>query len=106
MVEPADFAREAAAGRAPTRYAYRGMHQDTSDAQLVRYHRLLRAMTAAQRVAATESLCQALRVAAMAGLRQRHPHAEEPELRIRLLVRLYGRTEGQRVFGAIPDDAV
>lgn len=82
------------------------MEQDTSAAQMAHYHRLLRAMTPQQRVAATESLCSAVRTAAMAGLRHRHPAAPEDELRVRLMVRLYGRAAAERVFDQVPDDAI
>lgn len=84
----------------------RSMYQDTSDAQVGRYHELLRAMTTAQRVAATVSLCRGVRVAAIAGLRSRHPLASEHELKVRLMVRLYGRAAAVRVFRDVPDDAV
>jgi hypothetical protein len=82
------------------------VRQDTSDSEVVHYHRLLAAMSPRQRVAATVSLCNAVRTAAIAGLRHRHPKAPEAELRVRLMVRLYGRAEATRVFGAVPDDAV
>jgi len=82
------------------------MEQDTSDAQIAHYHRLLRAMTPRQKLATTVSLCDAIRTAAVAGLRQRHPRAPEQELRVRLTVRVYGRAAAERVFGTVPDDAV
>lgn len=82
------------------------MDQDTSPSQVARYHELLRAMTPAQKAAATASLCIAARQMAMAGLRQRHPGASEDELRARLFVRLYGRADAIRVLGDVPDDAV
>ena len=43
---------------------------------------------------------------ALAGLRLRHPQADEQELRVRLTVRLYGRAAGVRLFGSVPDDAL
>jgi hypothetical protein len=70
------------------------MDQDTSPEQSARYHRLLRQMTLSQRVAATASLCDGIRAAAMA------------ELRVRLMVRLYGRLAAERVFGEVPSDAI
>jgi hypothetical protein len=82
------------------------MEQDTSDTQIAHYHRLLRAMTPGQRVAATVSLCSAVRTAALAGLRHRHPEASDAELRARLMVRLYGRSAAERVLGRVPSDAV
>jgi hypothetical protein len=82
------------------------VEQDTSPGQIAHYHRLLRAMTPAQKVAATVSLCSAVRTGALAGLRHRHPEATEAELRVRLAVRLYGRAEATRLFGEVPDDAI
>lgn len=51
-------------------------------------------------------LSQATRELALAGLRSRHPAADEHELRIRLTVRLYGRACAVRLFGDVPADAV
>ena len=47
-----------------------------------------------------------VRKLAVAGIRQRHPFASDAEVRVRLTVRLYGRATAQRLFGAVPDDAV
>ncbi|MGC4120037.1 MAG: hypothetical protein QM765_36745 [Myxococcales bacterium] len=80
--------------------------QDTSPEQIERYHELLRAMTPAQKAAATDALCDAVREGALAGLRHRHPGASDGELRARLFVRLYGRGLATRVLGKVPDDAV
>jgi hypothetical protein len=52
------------------------------------------------------ALTKMTRELAMAGLRARPPHASEPELRIRLVVRLYGREAATRLFGTLPEDAV
>jgi hypothetical protein len=43
---------------------------------------------------------------AVAGIRQRHPTATDDEVRVRLVVRLYGRDVGRRLFGEIPADAI
>jgi hypothetical protein len=47
-----------------------------------------------------------VRQLAEAGIRQRHPHASDSEVRVRLTVRLYGRDVARRLFGAVPADAV
>jgi hypothetical protein len=47
-----------------------------------------------------------VRELAVAGIRARHPNADEAEIRVRLVVRLYGRDLAARVYGAVPDDAV
>jgi hypothetical protein len=43
---------------------------------------------------------------AVAGIRQRHPGASDDEIRVRLVVRLYGRDVARRLFGEIPSDAI
>ena len=50
-------------------------------------------------------LSAAVRAMALAGIRLRHPQADEAELRVRLTVRLYGRALAERVFGTVPADA-
>lgn len=50
-------------------------------------------------------LSQAVRELALAGIRARHPAADDHELRVRLAVRLYGRECARRVFGHVPHDA-
>ncbi|MFT3764512.1 MAG: hypothetical protein QM820_03190 [Minicystis sp.] len=82
------------------------MLRDTSPAADARYHQLLRAMPPERRLAAAMSLSQTVRELALAGLRERHPAADERELVVRLTVRLYGRAAGIRLFGAVPDDAI
>ena len=79
---------------------------DTSPAQAARYAELLRARAPHERLAIAMSLTRAVHELAMAGLRARHPAADEHELRVRLAVRLYGRDAAVRLFGAVPDDAV
>ncbi len=51
-------------------------------------------------------LTRMTRELAVAGIRQRHPNASDDEIRVRLVVRLYGRTVGRRLFGEIPADAI
>ncbi len=87
-----------------TRYAE--TVNDTSPAADARYHHLLRAMLPERRLEAAMGLSQGVREMALAGLRLRHPQADEQELRVRLTVRLYGRAAAVRLFGAVPDDAV
>jgi hypothetical protein len=82
------------------------MVRDTSPTADARYHELLRAMTPERRLEAAMRLSRGVRELALAGLRVRHPEADEHELRVRLTVRLYGRAAGTRLFGAVPDDAV
>lgn len=82
------------------------MDQDTSPEASRRYHELLRAMTPGERMLRAASLSQTVRLLALAGLRQRHPLADEDELRRRLVVRLYGREYAQKVLGEIPADAI
>jgi hypothetical protein len=52
------------------------------------------------------ALSRALRQPAEAGIRERHPVADDAEVRVRLTVRLYGREAAKRLFGDLPDDAV
>lgn len=82
------------------------MDQDTSPEQLRRYHDLLRSLTPAERAKKAAALSSSVRKLALAGLRQRHPHATPHELTVRLCVRLYGRDFAARVFGQLPFDAV
>ena len=72
----------------------------------MRYHELLRAQDPAARLAQAAALTQSVRAMAVAGIRQRHPEASEAEVRVRLAARLYGRRAAERLFGAIPPDAV
>ena len=51
-------------------------------------------------------LSQAVRVLAEQGIRQRHPSADDDEVRVRLTVRLYGRAAAVKLFGSVPDDTV
>jgi hypothetical protein len=79
--------------------------EDTDARQRARYFELLRAMTPSQRFHRACSLSRTVRELAMVGLRERHPHADEHELRVRLVVLLYGRELALRVYKSIPDDA-
>lgn len=78
---------------------------DTSAAADARYHELLRQMPPERRLEAAMRLSDAVRELALAGIRQRHPTAAAAELRVRLMVRLYGRACAERLFAYVPDDA-
>lgn len=78
---------------------------DTSPQADARYHELLRRMPPENRLEAAIRLSQAVRELALAGIRARHPEADDQELRVRLTVRLYGRDSALRLFGHVPDDA-
>lgn len=82
------------------------MNRDTSAAADAQYHELLRAAGPTKRLEAAVSLGSAVRALALAGIRERHPSADEDELRVRLTVRLYGRDVARRLFGNVPDDAL
>jgi hypothetical protein len=71
-----------------------------------RYVELLRAMPPQRRLAQAMALIRTVRQLAVAGIKQRHPDADEREVRLRLCARLYGRDVARRLFGPIPDDAV
>ena len=81
------------------------MFEDTAPGPLRRYHERLRSMTPVERMESTVALCRAVRELAEAGIRLRHPAADDEEVRIRLAVRLYGGEVAARVFRRIPDDA-
>jgi hypothetical protein len=66
----------------------------------------LRGQAPHERLAQATALTRAVRELAVAGIRQRHPNASETEVRIRLVVRLYGRPAARRLFGQVPADAV
>lgn len=72
---------------------------DTDPRQRARYFELLRAQTPAQRLHKAALLTQATRWMAEAGIRQRFPHADETEVRVRLAERIYGREVARRLFG-------
>src|ERR1700722_17529758 len=93
--------RRGVASRARMRYARTVI--DTSPAA---NHELLRAMPPERRLEVAMGLTQTVRELALAGIHDRHPQADEHEMRVRLTVRLYGRAVAMRLFGAVPDDAV
>ena len=63
-------------------------------------------MAPERRLETAMALSRGVRELAIAGLRARHPNADEQELRVRLTVRLYGREAAVRLFGSVPEDAV
>jgi hypothetical protein len=81
------------------------MDRDTSPQRRDRYLELLRALTPAQRLARAADLSDSVRELAEAGIRQRHPGASDEEVRVRLVVRLYGREFAARHYAAVPADA-
>jgi DNA-binding HxlR family transcriptional regulator len=80
--------------------------RDTTGPADERYHELLRAQLPHQRLQTAMSLSRAVRELAEAGIRERHPLADAAEVRVRLVVRLYGRDVAARLFRSVPDDAV
>jgi hypothetical protein len=78
---------------------FQGMEQDTGPRQQARYIELLRAQPPADRLRKAGALTRAVRQMAEVGLRQRFPHADETEIRVRLAERLYGRDVALRLFG-------
>jgi hypothetical protein len=83
------------------------MEQDTSPDQMRKYHALLRSMAPVQRLLRAAALTRSVRRLAEAGIRHRHPHAPDAEVRARLAVRLYGREAARRILKAEPPaDAV
>jgi hypothetical protein len=72
---------------------------------LDRYFAHLRRLTALERAQIASRLSRAVRSAAEAEVRQRHPNASDDEVRRRLAVRMYGRAEAARVLGELPEDA-
>jgi hypothetical protein len=82
------------------------MSEDTSPAEVDRYQEMLRALAPHERLRIAVALSMAVRRLAEAGIRQRHPLADEQEVRVRLVTRLYGREVALQAFQDVPDDAV
>jgi hypothetical protein len=78
------------------------MYQDTEPRQLARYIQLLRAQPPAERLRQAGELTDAVLHLAVLGIRQRHPRADELEVRVRLAELLHGREVARRLFGAHP----
>lgn len=79
--------------------------QDTSVVQRDRYIALLRAQMPYERLQRAVSLSGCVRTLAEACLRLRYPESSVSELRVRLAVRLYGRSVAQLMFAVLPDDS-
>jgi len=82
------------------------MERDTAPEANRRYHELLRERAPYERLAQAMALTKMVRELAVAGIRTRHPDADEAEVRVRLAARLYGRAVALRLFGEVPADAV
>ena len=80
------------------------MSADTSPEAQARYAARLRALSPADRLAIAAGLTQGVRCLAEAGIRLRHPDADEAEIRCRLAARLYGRAAAERLFRSVPPD--
>jgi hypothetical protein len=78
---------------------------DTCGSARARYYELLRSQKPHERLAQAMALTAMVRQLACAGIRRRHPDADENEVRVRLTVRLYGRDVAARLFGDVPEDA-
>ena len=78
------------------------MYQDTESRQLARYIELLRAQPPAERLRQAGELTDAVRHLAVLGIRQRHPQADELEVRVRFAQLLYGPKVARRLFGEHP----
>ncbi len=81
------------------------MMRDTTPAQADRYFALLAQMSPSQRLISAANLSRALRALSLAGIRSRHPAADEHEQKVRLCALLYGRPAALRLFGGVPRDA-
>ncbi len=80
------------------------MERDTDPAMAARYGAMMDALTGPQRLEIAASLSAGVRALAEAGLRDRHPGADDAEIRCRLAALLYGREVAERLFGRVPAD--
>jgi hypothetical protein len=78
------------------------MDQDTHPRQQARYIELLRAQSPKDRLLKAGALTEAVRYLAEVGIRERFPHADATEVRVRLAERIYGRDVALRLFGPHP----
>lgn len=82
-----------------------GLSDTTSDADAVRF-RILASMSPAEKAARVVELTRAACTLALAGLRARHPPADERELLLRLAVLHLGADTVSRAYGwRAPDGA-
>jgi len=84
------------------RYAVRV--DDTSPEAKARYIELLRAMTLEERAEQVVLLSRAVRALCVAGVRARHPLANELEVKARVAAITYGREVATRLFPAVVID--
>ena len=73
---------------------------DTAPQRKQRYYELLRAQTPEQRLLSAISLSEDVRALAKAGIRLRHPEADEREVKRRLIAVLYGEEFLRHLRGA------
>jgi hypothetical protein len=79
---------------------------DTDRRAAARYRDLLRAQPPFARLHQAARLTAAVRRLAEAEIRRGHPAASDPEIKVRLVARIYGRAVAVRLFGDLPADAV
>lgn len=80
------------------------MERDTAPEMAARYDAMIGALPGERRLEIAAQLSQGTRAMAEAGLRSRHPGANDAEIRCRLAALLYGRAVAERLFGGVPDD--
>ena len=78
------------------------MEFDTDPNAAQRYHALLGALPAQQRLSMAVGLSSGVRELCEAGLRARYPMAETEELRWRVAAVCYGEAQAKRTFGDCP----
>jgi hypothetical protein len=78
---------------------------DTSPEARRFYFQKLSGLSRCQRLAMLSGMSGVARRMAEAGIRRGHPGISDEEVRVRLAVRLYGRTVAERLFGGVPGDA-
>ncbi len=78
------------------------MQHDTAPQVANRYYELNAALTPGQRLQIAVSLSQSVRELALAGVRQRHPHASLESVRWHFAEVLYGTQIATRAFGLRP----
>jgi len=76
---------------------------DTSPEARAVMVQLLRQMTPERKIERVAALNRMTRGLAMAGLRERHPHASEEELRLRLAALLLGPDLARKAYGWAPE---
>ena len=78
--------------------------RDTHPEAMARYAERLRGLGPGERLDIAAGLSSGVRSLAEAGIRRRHPSADEAEVRCRLAALLYGRAAAERLFGTVPAD--